>query len=1121
MQFHVMRALLKKIIVTLFLFLPLVQVWANCESSLYAAGEGTLESPWQIQTASQLDNVRECLGSSHSDKYFVLTADINLGVDPWNADDGWLPIGASANRFYASFDGQGYTISNLYIDRDSTQDVGLFGYTHGARISNLYISGAEVMAKASAGILVGQARSGSVITNVHVHGTVTTTKADTNFSDAGGLTGDLYNNESAILNSSADAIVSGTGRNIGGLVGYMNAGEIQKSVAFGSVENTAGDRGYIGGLLGRSAAGSIADSFAMVSVTTGTQASGDVGAGGFIGQTGASLTISNCYSVGSVTVAGGDVGGFSGVDSGATVTNSYWDTQTSGQGSSATATGKLTDELKDVSTFNTWVFPETWQMSSSMTYGGYPILTWTQGFSQAPTSNQIANLSHLLWIAEDNTRWTSDYIQTANINAFLVRSWDGGNGWTPIGTSANKFTGTYDANGFAISDLYISRSTTDNVGLFGYIEDATISDLILRRPHVSARDYVGSLVGYADHSAQNNVIQNIQATEVNVTSTTSTSSAAGGLVGYATYTDLTDIVVSGEVRGFQRVGGIIGRLVNTSSLRDSVANVSVSSASTNSRFFGGAAGVIETGAPVVERVLALGSVSLAGASGDTADVGGLAGLVGGSAIVRNSYARGNVTGPDAATGTRGVGGFVGRAVSNAQIINSYSAGSVSTVAGELGGFLGILSNSAVVTNSFWDVTTSSLGSDGDTSDSAGGTGKSSANMKNVFTFVNGEWDFQGETFNGSANIWGINSSDNGGYPFLSWQGYVCNTAALSFTVNFKDHDDSVLKVEVLTWRSDATPPASPTRTGYTFTSWNTPYANVTANIDTVAMYTINQYTITFDSGGGSAVASITQDFGSAITAPANPTREGYDFLGWSPSLPSTMPAENLTLVAQWQLVDVVVTCDYNDCSRRIEEGNVIVALDYTESETGWSIETRRPENGSGSISYQITRTQGSEQQTCDFVSDLEGTTVNIAKNVNNQPTIEVSGTVNDTDLSVSSDADCRNTHKVKVNNIESIVTSKLAGATTQLESDGTINTSLPFTKVIENGTLRAFVKTRVDGSGVSGFERYDAAADEWQVFSSTLTSEDRFEPGHVASIEERNGRYGVVVDTTVTNTIKW
>jgi hypothetical protein len=79
------------------------------------------------------------------------------------------------------------------------------------------------------------------------------------------------------------------------------------------------------------------------------------------------------------------------------------------------------------------------------------------------------------------------------------------------------------------------------------------------------------------------------------------------------------------------------------------------------------------------------------------------------------------------------------------------------------------------------------------------------------------------------------------------------------------------------------------------------------NITIKAKWTINQYTITFDTDGGTAVAPITQDYGTAVTAPADPTKDGYIFDGWEPDIPLTMPAENITIKAKWRLATTSMT----------------------------------------------------------------------------------------------------------------------------------------------------------------------------------------------------------------------
>ena len=135
--------------------------------------------------------------------------------------------------------------------------------------------------------------------------------------------------------------------------------------------------------------------------------------------------------------------------------------------------------------------------------------------------------------------------------------------------------------------------------------------------------------------------------------------------------------------------------------------------------------------------------------------------------------------------------------------------------------------------------------------------------------------------------------------------------ANSYTITFNTAGGSAIDPITQDYGTTINAPAAPTKTGYTFTGWDTaiPATMPAHNMTITAQWTVNQYTITFDTDGGSEVAPITQDYGTAITAPAAPTKTGYTFIGWDSELPATMPAENVTVTAQWSINQYTITFD--------------------------------------------------------------------------------------------------------------------------------------------------------------------------------------------------------------------
>ena len=198
-----------------------------------------------------------------------------------------------------------------------------------------------------------------------------------------------------------------------------------------------------------------------------------------------------------------------------------------------------------------------------------------------------------------------------------------------------------------------------------------------------------------------------------------------------------------------------------------------------------------------------------------------------------------------------------------------------------------------------------------------------------------------------------------GYTFAGWTPAIPETMPAEnltikakwtvnqYTLTFDTDGGSAIAPITQDYGTAVTAPADPTRTGYTFAGWTPeiPAAMPAEDLTIKAKWTVNQYTLTFDTDGGSAIAPITQDYGTAVTAPADPTRTGYTFAGWTPEIPAAMPAEDLTIKAKWTVNTYTITYDLdggtaegNPASYTVESGAITLAEPakpgYTF--TGWS-----------------------------------------------------------------------------------------------------------------------------------------------------------------------------------------
>lgn len=386
------------------------------------SGSGTTFDPYIIDTWNKLFWITE--NPSSWSKVFKQTANIDLTqanppINTWADNTGWTPIGNSSTKFTGKYDGQGYTINGLYINRSDGDFQGLFGYTNGAVIENINCTNSSVSARDYCGIIVGY-NNNSQILNCSASGQISANYY------IGGIAG-LNNNNSTISNSQTQVSLSGT-HTIGGVAG----GNANNSIVTGSKSsgNISGTN-YIGGIVGANNNSQINLSSSKANVNGNTVVGGAIGyssgsnsavasksycygnvngqdqVGGFIGSNGFNSTVSNCYSHSNVTITSGtsqNIGGFVGSslfstieycysigqvkfgqdvksnkgftgDDGGNFTACFWDIDTSQAattGNVSGVAGKQTSEMKTQSTFTDagWDFTNVWEIIS----GYYPRL---------------------------------------------------------------------------------------------------------------------------------------------------------------------------------------------------------------------------------------------------------------------------------------------------------------------------------------------------------------------------------------------------------------------------------------------------------------------------------------------------------------------------------------------------------------------------------------------------------------------------------------------------------------------------------------------------------------------------------------------------------------------------
>ncbi len=697
----------------------------------FAGGDGSLGNPYQISDCLQLNKTRENLTAN-----FILMNDIDCSdTRNWNYNstlgiyEGWQPIGNGGNGymdgdfhpFVGNFNGGGYRVTDLYLNRDSLTgfyyiSAGLFGLVWGpAIIEDVHLSNVNITATGytSVGSLVGFVGVGAKIDGCSASGRVDSIarspgRGNYYYYGSGGLVGFL---NAGNINNSYSLVDVFTSIHGGGLVSFA-ASDLFPSTPFSIMNSYSAGRIYgqnfLGRLVGKTECGSsqnceIRNSFALGRVE-------HIGAPSFsFNYTGGLVGLSVPAIVGGLYV------------NNLVPSNSFWNNHTvmprncynkdttegvepylpSNEGCDVVQNDIeyfYDTNSNPISSFDSSV----WDLSICDDVGFPPLIN--EGITDSADCIRICpdgmigngSIENPCQVEECGQLQSMNQEMQFNMSYTLVKdidcsdtvNWNGGKGFEPIGcpnslcgsrVSQSEFFGNFYGRNHTISDLYISRPDEGYTGLFGRIL-GDISDVRLEDAYVEGDGVVGGLAG----NQEDGIISNSYSA-----STVIGVSDVGGLVGYS---------LDSETRSSYSTGSVTGS------------------------------------DPFLSAYL-----------------GGLVGYQLGG-IVNNSYSRANVS------GYASVGGLVGyitdAGLSNpGAILNSYSTGSVSGDGSGIGGLLGVDGGAGgIVSNSYWDNQTSGQ------SISYGGTGKTTAQMKNVATYSS--WDF--------TNIWREIPND---YPKLRWENY--------------------------------------------------------------------------------------------------------------------------------------------------------------------------------------------------------------------------------------------------------------------------------------------------------------------------------------------------------------
>ena len=719
---------------------------------------------------------------------YELDANLDFAGSSYASGEGWTPIApAPSDGYTGKFIGNGHTIANLYINYTGSSRFysGLFGNigtsSVAGEVSGVGLPNASVSSSHSTtlmGPLAGRLRGGSTITSSWATGSVTSTSAaNTGNKLLGGLVGTIRDNNTAVRASWANVTVSANAAagtvHAGGLIGRASSGsDVLASYATGAISGGQGSNTSNGGLVGYMSDNgtTVTASYATGAVSTGTGAS----AGGLVGSTG----------------------------TGPSVTNSYWDNQTSGQtGAGGGGTGRNTSQLQTPEEYgsgSTDIY-RNWNVNvdgdtstGAMTTGAddpwhfgtasqYPILKY--GYDAAGIGHQ-QGIADFDYDANDNN--LIDVATLAQLNAIR---WDlDGDGAVADGDALNyalAFPGPAAGMGCAATcagyeltaDLDFDENGDGDITMAGdpTYWNAGAGWAPVGTSGSAATPYTGRFDGNGHTIASMMInttdvlgvglfggvnggpIENVGLTGVDITANYPTGNfdifAVGALVGSLT----------GTVRSSYATGAIAVNVTTTSATAASAVGGLVGTTFSAGRIAGSYAAADIT----------LTSASTDAAQADTA--GGLVGTLAGNATnqgtVTASYATGAVSANRAGSQVGGLVGATGRVTIDA----SYATGRLTATGSspEVGGLVGSLHADATTTASYWDAETSVIADDNDADPPEG---KTTTELQTPIGYADiyANWNVDVDGVSGNDDPWDFGT--NSQYPILKFGGNAYSNA---------------------------------------------------------------------------------------------------------------------------------------------------------------------------------------------------------------------------------------------------------------------------------------------------------------------------------------------------------